>query len=145
MPPTTRHLNLSLVAGDFAVAQLPGDPPIPAWAAGAEFFSITHTADELSIVAPAGNIPAGVRAQKDWRILKLHGPFAFSETGILSSLLAPLAAANVAIFALSTFDTDYLLVSATQLSVAIAALEASGHRIQQTEFSSQQIPRRTTE
>ena len=118
----------SILRGEWAIARLAPDAPIPAWALGpAPFLSIARTADELSIVAPAPAVPAEVRAERGWALLKLQGPFAFDQTGILASFAAPLADAGIALFALSTFDTDYLLVPAAQAPAAVAALRAAGH------------------
>ena len=73
-------------------------------------------------------MPAGIHHEGGWRVLAVRGPLAFELTGVLASLASPLAAAGVSIFALSTFDTDYLLVPGDRLETALAALEAAGHR-----------------
>ena len=91
--------------------------------------SVTRTAAELSIVAPSAAVPPEVRAERDWRALRVAGPLDFALTGILASLAAPLADAGVSIFALSTYDTDYVLVRHPQLDVALAALRAAGHTV----------------
>ncbi len=96
---------------------------------GARFFSVTQTADELSIVCEEGRVPDGVRVEKDWVALKLEGPFPFSLTGVLSSFLQPLATAEIPIFAVSTFDTDYVLMKREKLEEAIKALGAAGHEM----------------
>ena len=124
-----RQLNFSLHPRLFSVVRLAPDAPIPFWATEAPFFSITRTHDELSIVAEELLVPADVNSQPGWSMLKFHGPFPFSETGILSSVLAPLASAKISIFAVSTFDTDYLLVPSTSLEAAVATLEQSGHKL----------------
>ena len=72
---------------------------------------------------------AGVRAEPGWRLLELAGPFGFAETGILASILDPLARAGVGILAVSTFDTDFVLVKDEALEAAIAALEEAGHQV----------------
>lgn len=120
-------LTLQLVAGEFAVCRLPPDAPVPAWAGSAVFSSVTRTADELSILCPAAQVPPEIKHEAGWRLLKFQGPFAFTETGILASVLAPLAAAKIGILAIATFDTDYLFVKTTQLDGALRALEAAGH------------------
>ena len=125
------NLNLSLLEGRFAVVQLGPTSSLPAWALEGEFFSVSKTSEELSIVCPEANVPAGadLRLETGWACLKLQGPFEFSLTGILLSVLEPLARVKVGIFALSTFNTDYVLVKAENLERAIAALEAAGHRV----------------
>ncbi len=125
------NLNLSLLEGRFAVLQLEPNSSIPAWVLEGEFFSVSKTTEELSIVCLESNAPTNsdVRLERDWACLKLQGPFEFSLTGILLSVLEPLAQVNVGIFALSTFNTDYVLVKAENLEKAIVALEAAGHRV----------------
>jgi hypothetical protein len=86
------------------------------------FLSITRTADELSIVCEESLAPAGAKVQPGWRAFKVEGPLDFSLTGIMATLAAPLATAKISLFAVATFDTDYLLVSERDLEAAIAAL-----------------------
>jgi hypothetical protein len=114
--------------GQWAIARLPPDAPIPEWAQSAVFSCLTRTRDELSIVCPESAVPEGVRREGGWAMLKLAGPFPFTEVGILSAFLAPLAAAAVSIFAISTFDTDYVLVRRTDLGRAVEALESARRR-----------------
>jgi uncharacterized protein len=125
------NLNLSLLEGRFAVVQLEPKLPVPAWALEGEFFTVSKTSEELSIVCLESNVPtnSNVRLERDWACLKLQGPFEFSLTGILLSVLEPLAKVNVGIFAISTFNTDYVLVKAENLERAILALEGAGHSV----------------
>lgn len=129
MSESQRSFVLTVLPGVFAVARLPAKESLPAWATQGGLFSVTRTSDELSVVCPAGQVPPGVSAQSGWRALKVKGPFALSEIGVLAALSAPLAGAKVSLFCISTFDTDYLLVSDKQLRAAIAALQAAGHRV----------------
>ena len=118
-------MRLQALAGRYAVARLPAEEPLPAWAAlsaTGELVSITRTDDELSIVCAEGAVPAEVRAERDFVGWRVAGVVDFAATGVLSSLTAPLAAAGVSVFALSTFDTDYLLVRARDRERAAAAL-----------------------
>ena len=89
---------------------------------------MTRSADELSIVCEDRRVPEGVRAERDWVALKLEGPFPFSMTGVLASFLQPLTAAKISIFAISTFDTDYVLVKRVDLERAKKKLAAAGHQ-----------------
>jgi len=127
-----RSLELTLLRERFAVCRLAPDVATPSWAAGDNFYSITRTAEELSVVVEESRVPAGVRSQPGWRVLQVRGPFAFSEIGVLASLTGPLAMKKVSLFAISTFDTDYLFVFEEQLADAIAALEQAGHTIQRS-------------
>jgi len=122
-------LSLSVLPLELSVCRLAPDAAIPEWATRSSFFCVMRTANELSVVCPASAVPAGVQQTPGWRALQLHGPFAFDETGILEAVLHPLAAAGVGIFALSTYDTDYVLVREAQLQAAVAAIRAAGHNI----------------
>jgi uncharacterized protein len=129
MAAATRRLELTLLPERFAISRLAADAPIPDWATLGSFFSVTRTGDELSVVTETSQVPVGVQPQPGWRVFKVHGPFVLSEIGVLSALAAPLAEAKISLFAVSTFDTDYLLVAAETLSAAIAALGRAGHTI----------------
>jgi hypothetical protein len=102
---------------------------------GARFFCVTQTADELSIVCEEGRVPDGVRVEKDWVALKLEGPFPFSMTGVLTSFLQPLATAEIPIFAVATFDTDYVLMKREKLEEAIKVLRAAGHQMVESKLA----------
>jgi uncharacterized protein len=123
-----KPLRFSMHPGEWAIARLTSDAPIPAWAlASPRFASLTRTANELSIVVPAADVPETVQAERGWSLLQLLGPFAFDQTGILASFARPLAEAGIGIFALSTYDTDYLLVKADACERAVRVLQAAGH------------------
>jgi hypothetical protein len=115
--------------GSLAICRLAPDAPLPSWAAAGRFFSITRTAEELSIVCAEDDAPADVKAEKEWRALKAEGPLDFSAIGIIASLAVPLAAEGISLFVVSTFDTDYILVKQERLEAATAALARAGHRI----------------
>jgi hypothetical protein len=124
-----RHrLDLVLLRGPYAVCRLPVDAASPAWAVG-ECTSVTRTAEELSVVCREEAVPEGVRCERGWRCLRVAGTMDFALVGVLASLLVPLADAGVSVFALSTFDTDYLLVKEEDLAKAAEALAAAGHSI----------------
>ncbi len=116
-----------------------GDGAIPAWApisavslGSSDFVSITRAGDELSIVCLESDVPDAVKSDRGWRILKVAGPLDLSLVGTLASLSSPLAEARINIFAVSTFDTDYLLVKDAQLSRAVETLVRVGHRVEPT-------------
>jgi hypothetical protein len=122
-PPGQRFRAL---AGQYAVCRLSPDSPLPAWAVG-PFVNITLTDDELAIICPAERVPADVRAERDWRVLKLVGPFPFTAVGVLASIATPLARAGISLLSIATYDTDYFMVKADVLDEAIAVLIAAGH------------------
>lgn len=124
-------LDLDLVGTELAVCRLAADAGLPAWV-GLDRpgpVSVTRTTDELSVVLPQDRVPDEVPAERGWRAVVVRGPLDFSLVGILSSLTSTLASAEVPVFALSTHDTDWLLVRGRQLEVAIAALAAAGHHV----------------
>ena len=129
MAAATRHLELSLLPERFAISRLAADSPIPLWATQGPFYSVTRTGDELSIVTELSRVPVGIQSHPGWRALRVHGPFVLSEIGVLAALATPLAEAKISLFAISSFDTDYLLVASETLPAAIAALERAGHTI----------------
>lgn len=122
-------LTLQLVAGEFAVCRLPPNEPIPAWAGSAVFSSVTRTADELSVICPATQVPPSIKHDTDWRLLKFQGPFDLGAVGILASVTAPLAATSISLLAIATFDTDYILIKSGKLDEALAALTSAGHSV----------------
>ena len=111
-----------------AIARLPAEAPLPAWPAGG-FVTLSRTSDELSIVCAQRCVPAGVRQERDKIALGIEGVIPMTTVGILAALCATLAAAEVPVFVISTYDTDWLLVSAARFEAARAALEAAGHEL----------------
>ncbi|QIN80654.1 ACT domain-containing protein [Rubrobacter marinus] len=124
-----RSLELKKLDGRVAVCRLDPASGVPGWATGSGLFSVTRTPDELSVVCPEENVPAGVKHEGGWRVLRLEGPFPFSAVGVLASVAAPLAEAGVSIFALSTYDTDYVLVREEVLDHAASVLRERGHEV----------------
>ena len=123
-------LTLTVLPETLAICRLSVDVAVPEWAMIGEFVSITHTAAELSIVCAEANVPLDVKADRGWRALKVAGPLDFALTGVLAALADPLARAHMSIFAISTFDTDYLLVQGHNLTRACEVLQQAGHVVQ---------------
>ncbi len=127
---TQHHLSLSLQKEVLAICQLPPDAPVPAWAwTPGTFHTISRTPAELSIVCLDSAVPSEVKKESGWRILKVEGPLDFSLTGILASVAGPLAKAGISIFAISTFDTDYVMVKSEKVEEAITVLTEAGHLV----------------
>lgn len=122
-------VTLSLLSGEFGICRLDASSKLPSWATAGPFFSITGTPEELSVVCPVDFIPREVICERGWRCLKVHGPLDFSQTRVLLSLVEPLAHAGISVFAISTYDTDYLLVKTARFPEAIKALQSAGHRV----------------
>ena len=117
----------TLIDGHYAIVRLAADAAIPPWAHGA-FVSITRTSDELSIVCNEGNVPDEV-ADRGWCCLKLAGPFPLDQTGIAAAFTRVLAEAGIAVFVISTYDTDYVLVRDATLEAASITLRAAGYTV----------------
>ncbi|WP_409491660.1 ACT domain-containing protein [Amycolatopsis sp. cmx-11-12] len=127
-----RRLAIDVRPGEYAVARLAPDAPVPANLLDPGepmLISITRTPEELSVICPAGLAPAGATVEDGWRWLSVRGPLAFTLTGIIAALSSELAAAGVALFSMSTFDTDHVLVRAPELERAVKALRESGHEV----------------
>jgi len=125
-------LTLSIMDNVFGICKLDPGSEIPAWAYEGSFFSITRTPEELSVVCPESsiqaNIPEKVR-EIGWKCLKVEGPLDFRLTGILAGISRVLADNGISIFAVSTYDTDYILLREKDLKHAIKALEEAGYEI----------------
>jgi hypothetical protein len=136
MPAAKRSFELSLLAETFTICHLAADAAVPEWATRGQFFSITRTSEELSIIVEAALVPELLRTEVSWRVMKVHGPFDLSEVGVLAALVQPLAAAGVSVFAVSTLDTDYLLVQRSQLREAVTGLRNAAHRVHEVKMIS---------
>lgn len=122
-------LLLSVLPDRLAICRLPADSPIPAPPAEGGLWSITRSCDELSLVLPESEAPAEGRVEPGWRAIQVAGPLDFSLTGILAALASPLAEAGISLFAISTYDTDYVLVREVDLERTQVVLRAAGHRM----------------
>ncbi len=111
-----------------AVCRLDADSDIPAWVGPSRgFTSVTRTTDELSVVCAYDDVPEGVPMEGPWRAFRVQGPIAMTLIGVVASLAGALADAGISIFAISTFDTDYILVHEPDFDAAVGALTRAGH------------------
>lgn len=122
-------LTLEVLSNQIGVCKLDAQATVPTWAYQGDFFSITKTTEELSIVCSEENIPKDVLCERGWRAFKVQGTLDFGLVGILAKITAALAKAGLGIFAISTYNTDYILVKAKDLEYAIIALRNDGHEI----------------
>lgn len=126
-------LDLDLLPEEYAVCRLPAGSPLPASLSSGpddkSVISVTWAPDELSIICPADRVPDEAVVETPWRCLRVVGPLDLALTGVLASLVGPLAEARVNIVTFSTYDTDYLLVPTVRLTEALGTLTAAGHRI----------------
>ncbi len=126
-----KRLIVDVRPGEYTVARLAPDAEVPAglFELTGVLVSVTRTPDEVSVIAPSSFALAGDTAEKGWRLLTVRGPLEFTLTGIMAALAGELAAAGVPLFALSTYDTDHLLVKQADLERAVVALRAAGHEL----------------
>ena len=122
-------MKITLMKEKFAVCKLDSEDVIPKWVDTKEFNSITRTNDELSIVCIDKNIPKDIVSEKDWRILKIEGVLDFSLVGILAKISSILAEEKISIFAISTYNTDYILLKEENSGNAIKILRENGYNI----------------
>ena len=122
-------MRLRTLSDIFAILRLDPDDAVPDWVYDSPFWSVTRSDSELSIVCSEEDLPDETRAERGWCALELIGPLDFTLTGVVASLVSPLADDEVPIFVLSTFETDYLLVREADFPRAVASLRAAGHSI----------------
>jgi hypothetical protein len=128
--PALPRLTLTLLADTFAVCRLEAGTVVPHWAWMGEIACVTRTRDELSIVCRAGLVPDDVVREGGWRCLKVKGPLDFALTGVFARIAQPLADAGISLFAVMTYDTDYVMVKEERLRDAVHALMAAGHTVE---------------
>jgi len=130
-PHAGHRLRFRRLLGSYGIVRLAPEVPVPGWATKGDFSAISRTSDELSVVCPAENLPDGVHSQHRWTCLKLEGPFAFSQTGVLLAFIEPLSTNRVPIFAVSTYSTDYVFVREDKTRAALDLLSKAGHTLLQ--------------
>ncbi|MGA8207126.1 MAG: ACT domain-containing protein [Candidatus Dormiibacterota bacterium] len=124
------------------VCRLPPGAPVPGWAVAGEWWSLSRTPDELSLICEERFVPAGVAHGGRWKALRVQGPLDHELVGVLAAVAESLASAQIPIFAISTHDTDWVLVPEDRMKQAVAALEAAGHDVGRTPSPSLRADRR---
>ena len=127
-PQEIHQITLELVENEYAINRLDAGAPVPAWADGDGFVTITRSPFELSIVCLASRVPSGIKTDAGWSCIRFVGPFAFGATGIVLSVIRPLSEGGLGVFVVSTFDGDHLLIKRDDLPKAMALLTTAGHR-----------------
>ena len=125
----SRKLLIRLVDAEYAITRLNIGSQIPEWLPGAGFWTVSSSREEMTLVCRAARIPNGVKSSLGWRCLRIEQHFAFDVPGVLESVLAPLSAAGVGVFANSTFSTDYIFIGGSSAEEAVEALKAYGHEV----------------
>ena len=123
-------LRLTVLDDTFAVCRLAPESVVPDWAWTGEVACVTRTRDELSIVCRGDLVPAEVLREPGWRCLRVRGPIPFTLTGVFARIAQPLADAGISLFAVMTYDTDYVMVKEEVLADAVDALMAAGHTVE---------------
>jgi hypothetical protein len=121
--------SVKVLPEPMAIARLAADAVSPKWAEQAGFSCVFRTDDSLTVICAQAFIPEDVRSDRDWLCLEVEGPLDLSLTGVLASLTGPLAQAGIPVFALSSFETDFILVREEHLSPARLALERAGYLV----------------
>ena len=122
-------MQLRALPDSYAIVRLEPGSELPDWVDAGPFRSVTRTDHEVSVVCCDRDVPEGESAERGWRVLEVRGPLDFSLTGIAASLVVPLARAEIPLFVISTFETDYVLVRGRDLDDAVEALELGGHEV----------------
>jgi len=122
-------VDLLIEPGRYSVCRLDPGRPWPTPPTDARLYSATRTTDELSVVCTEGHEPTGARVEPAWRALRIVGPLQFDLVGVIASVTVPLAASDVGVFVVSTYDTDLVLVKDEDLDQAIDVLGGAGHRV----------------
>jgi hypothetical protein len=121
-------LHLEAIDVRLAVCRLDAGSDVPTWVDRSRgFTSVTRTSDELSMICAYHDVPEGVPMEGPWRALRVQGPIVMTLIGVVAALSAALADAGISIFAISTFDTDYILVHEPDFDAAVGALTRAGH------------------
>jgi hypothetical protein len=131
--PKRAIVPLSLLSERVAICRSDSKAPLPVWADAppAEFFSVTRSKDEVSIIIADARAPREAKCERDWRLIMVKGPLDFNQVGIIAGLSGTLADAGVSIFALSTYDTDYVMVKQADLDRSVTALRQAGYAVSQ--------------
>ncbi len=111
----------------YAVIRFPATSAVPSWAEHGQFSSITRTSEELSVICQESLVPLALHAERGWYLIGCLGPLNLSQIGILAQLTAVLAAARIAVLAVATHDTDYLLTRNPKATREV--LQAAGYEI----------------
>lgn len=122
----SKNLNFKVLKGLYSVCRLDNGVEIPEWVNKSEFYSITKTDNELSIVCCQEGLPEFVKSEKDWKIISIDGQLDFSLIGIISKISSLLAQNGISIFVISTFDTDYFMVKEENFDKTVELLKIIG-------------------
>lgn len=123
-------LTLLLLDGEFKICRFSAETPPPSSIFSADWYTLSKTDDELSVVIGVSAEFECDTVEDGWAMFKLLGPFAFDLTGIVAGISKVIAEANIGIFVISTYDTDYIMIKQANLDTATKALVGAGYRVQ---------------
>ena len=125
------NLEFTILKDLYSIFRLDENSDIPEWVFDSQFYSITKTSEELSVVCrPTDNVQSeNMLIDKQWRIFRINGPIDLSQVGIIAHVSGILNNENIGIFPIATYDTDYILIRNNNTSRAIAVLENEGHKV----------------
>tara|TARA_Y100000588_G_scaffold355121_1_gene410036 strand:- start:71 stop:469 length:399 start_codon:yes stop_codon:yes gene_type:complete len=124
------NLVLSVLSETFAIHKFSPDASIPEKILKSNYYSVSKTENELSLVCSEVIEVQSLQSSKGWKCIKVKGPLDFNMTGFLAGISDILAQGNISIFAISTFDTDYILVRSQDLYPAITKLRQAGYEFE---------------
>ncbi len=126
----SKDFVVRVLPGEYAICRLAPESSIPDSPEDAKFCSVTVTEAEISVVCESSHVPAGCQTtDADWGIVYIDAQMDLDIVGVLAKLLAPLRKAGISIFAISTFDTDYVLIRKSKLPVALNVLRSVGYDV----------------
>jgi hypothetical protein len=124
------YLNLMLLKNKYSIYRFESGSVLPEWIYESDFYSITSTIDELSVVTLQNESNSeGIICSRDWRILKIAGPLDLSFTGIIADITDILKAYEIPVFVISTYDTDYILVKQAKIDLTVKVLTEKGYTV----------------
>ncbi|MEI8199902.1 MAG: ACT domain-containing protein [Eubacteriales bacterium] len=125
--PDNHSIKMHVLKDNYSVCQI-SDPSDICF--DDEFVFVGKTDDELSLVCRTSSVPLAVLAREDgWKAIKIQGVLDFSLVGILAGIATILAGLQISIFAVSTYNTDYILIKAESLLTAETALNNNGYTV----------------
>jgi hypothetical protein len=125
------QLDFKILKGDYSIYRLNKDSAVPDWTCDSEFYSITRTQEELSIICKHADVKRNdnIKIDNHWRILKIVGPLDLSLIGIIADISVLFKENQISIFTISTYDTDYILVKNQHIDKALTVLKNNGHKV----------------
>ena len=121
---------LSILEETYIIHKLDQSTNLPEELIECEFYSLSNSQEEMSLVCPEQILIQSENNSPNWKFLKVAGPLDLNLTGILAGLSDTLAKAKISIFAISTFETDYVLIQKQVLETAKSALKSAGYQFE---------------